>query len=128
MWWDILNDLCRSHFSKQGSLTDETTDFWPILVDLQELVCQFRELNPVVCDVQDIRINIDIVDPMRIKRKDPLELLLGFTKVYGARVNPSKQNQFTDFTVLVIQCTGPHAHHPRAYGEEIIRQEPLAEL
>ena len=30
--------------------------------------------------------------------------------------------------MLVVQRAGPHAHDPRAYGEEIFRQEPLAEL
>jgi len=30
--------------------------------------------------------------------------------------------------MLVVQCAGPHAHDPRAHGEEIFRQKPLAEL
>jgi len=30
--------------------------------------------------------------------------------------------------MLVVQCTGPHTHDPRAYWEEIFRQAPLAEV
>jgi len=30
--------------------------------------------------------------------------------------------------MLMVQRTGPHAHDPRAYWEEIFRQEPLAEV
>ena len=45
-------------------------------------MCQLRELNPVVCDVKDIRINVDVVYPMRIECEDPLELFLGFAEVY----------------------------------------------
>lgn len=91
-------------------------------------MCQFRELDPVVCDVQYVGINVDVVYPMRIERKYPLKLFLGFTKVYRARVNPVKQKKLTGLTVLVVQCAGSHAHNPGTYGEEVIRQEPLAEL
>ena len=66
---------------------------------------------------------------MRIERKDPLELLLGFAKVYkNSRQIHWVATGSMNFTVLVVQCTGSHAHDPRAHWEEIFSQEPLAKL
>lgn len=63
----ILVDRYHIYFSKYGDLTDEAAYFRPILVDLQELVRQFGEFDPVVRDVQNIRIDVDVVYSMRIK-------------------------------------------------------------
>ena len=66
---------------------------------------------------------------MRVERKNSLELFLGFAKVYkNSRQIYCVGAEPIDFTVLVVQCAGPHAHDPRAYWEEILSKEPLAEL
>jgi hypothetical protein len=114
---------------KRGNPTNEATDFWPILVNFQELVRQFRELYPVVCDIEDIRINVDVIYSMRIECEDPLELLLGFAKVYTSSYWLRCVGvEWGHITVLVVQRAGPHTHDPRAHREEIFRQESLAEL
>ena len=90
---------------------------------------QFREFDPIVRDVEDVRINVDVVNSMRIERKDALKLFLSFTKVYTNSCQPHCVGERPrHFTMLVVQCASPHTHDPGAHREEIFRQESLAEV
>ena len=62
--------------------TYETAHLRPVLVEGKELVRKFGQLEFALSDVEDIRINVNVIDPMWIECPDLLKLGLSLSEVY----------------------------------------------
>jgi hypothetical protein len=47
-------------------LTYKAADFWPVLIQRQEFVCKPREFQFVISDIENIRIDVDVINPVWI--------------------------------------------------------------
>ena len=61
--------------------TYQTADFGSVLVQQQEIVGQFRQLETILCHVQDVRVHIDVVYSEGVDRQDLLELYLCIAEI-----------------------------------------------
>lgn len=65
------------------TLTDDTADFRTVLVDGEIIVGELRQRGTVLCDVEYVRKNVNVVNTVRVDGKNLPKLGFGAGKVCG---------------------------------------------
>ena len=88
-------------------LTDDTADFRTVLVDGEIIVGEFRQRGTVLCDVEYVRKNVNVVNTVRVDGKYLPELDFGTGKIYGCNdpgLSPLLQKETARYdTVQIVE-------------------------
>jgi hypothetical protein len=61
--------------------TDETTDLGTVFVESKEVMCEPRQCQTILCNIQDVRVDVDVVNSAGVDFEDFFELLLCSGKI-----------------------------------------------
>lgn len=62
--------------------TDKTTDLGTVFVERKEVMCKPRQCQTILCNIQDVGVDIDVVNSAGVNFEDFFELLLRSRKIY----------------------------------------------
>jgi hypothetical protein len=62
-------------------LTDKTAHLWTVFVEGKKIMCESGQCQTVLCNIQDVGVNVDVINPAGVDLEYLFELLLCGGKV-----------------------------------------------
>jgi hypothetical protein len=67
---------------REGKLrTDKTTDLGTVFVESKKVMCEPRQCQTILCNIQDVGVDVDVVNSAGINFEDLFKLLLCSGKI-----------------------------------------------
>jgi hypothetical protein len=66
---------------REGNRTDKTADLRTVFVEGKKIMCEPRQCQTVLCNIQDVRVDVNVVDSARVDLENFIELLLCSGKI-----------------------------------------------
>jgi hypothetical protein len=61
---------------REENRTNKTADLWAVFVEGKKVMCEPRQCQVVLCDIQDVRVDVNVVNSAGVDLEDFFELLL----------------------------------------------------
>jgi hypothetical protein len=67
--------------TREGNRTNKTTDLWTIFIEGKKVMGEPRQCQAVLCNIQDVGVDINVVNSTGVDLKNFFELLLCSGKI-----------------------------------------------
>lgn len=91
-------------------LTDQATNFRPVLVDLRIFVCHLTQLGLFTHDVEHVRVDLDLVQSERVDLSDLVESPfcgLEICRTHPSNISSTRPKQLVKLSAHLACDTGP---------------------
>ena len=71
----------NSSETREENRTNKTADLWTVFVEGKKVMCKPRQCQTVLCNIQDVGVDVDVVDSAGVNLEYFFELLLCSGKI-----------------------------------------------
>jgi hypothetical protein len=108
-----------------GKRTDETAHLWTVFVESKEVMRELGESQAVLCNIQYVRVDVNVVNSAGVDLQNFFELLLCGGEILGwtfHRWAPMRERGGL-LTMQMVEYVSPEAHDPETSREIIWTKE-----
>jgi hypothetical protein len=71
----------NSSETREENRTNKTADLWTVFVEGKKVMCEPRQCQTVLCNIQDVGVDVNVVNSAGVDLEDFFELLLCSGKI-----------------------------------------------